>query len=103
MRSSVVFPEGILGLLLAYIWTSVWRSAFVPNFAKSELRIVTSLFPGSFMTEVYVSVFTTEEPLVKTSYSPSRLFFALLVFGFFLANFTAREVSVRGTGKPTSG
>ena len=92
-----------MGLLLAYNWSSVWRSAFVPKFAKSELRIVTSLFPDSFMTEVYVSVFTTEEPGAKTSHNPSRLFFYLLAFGFFLANLTGREVSVLGTGKPTSG
>ena len=65
IRSYVIFPDGTFGLLFAYIWRSVWRSAFVPNFAKSKLRIVTFCFPGSFMTDV--SVLTTEESGAITS------------------------------------
>ena len=64
---------------------------------------MTSLLPGSWIIEVYESFLTTEEPGAKTSYSPSRLFLDLFVLGFFLANLTDKDVSVSGTGRPTSG
>ena len=66
MRSSVVFPDGIFGLLLAYIWSSACRSAFVPNFAKSELRILTSLFPG-FLWQKYRCLFLPLKNLAPNS------------------------------------
>ena len=55
------------------------------------------------MTEVNVSVFTTEEPGANTSYNPSRLFFDCFVRGLFLASFTSNEASVLATDCPTSG
>ena len=75
----------------------------MPNFAKSEFLTVTSLFPGSLMTEVKVSVFTTEEPGANASYNPSRIFLDRFVRGLVLASFTSNEASVRGTDCPTSG
>ena len=75
----------------------------MPNLAKSEFLMVTSLFPGSFITEVNVSVFTTEEPGANTSYKPSRLFLDRFVRCLLLASFTSNEASVRGTDCPTSG
>ena len=97
------FPVGVFGRRFAYNCNSVWRSAFVPNLAKSELRMVTSLFPGSFITAVNLSVFTTEEPGANTSYSPTRIFLEHFNRGLFFASLISREASVRGTDSPTSG
>ena len=92
MTSSVIFPVCSLGRRFPYNCNSVWRSAFVPNLAKSEFRIVTSLLPGSFITDVYLSDFTTEEPGASTSYSPSRLFFDRFVRGLFLPSFESERL-----------
>ena len=103
MSSSVVLPVGCFGRRLAYTCSSVSRSAFVPNFARSEFLIVTSLLPGSLITEVCSFVLITDDPGARTSYKPSRLFFDLFVRGLFLANFTSSDVSVLGIDWPTSG
>ena len=55
------------------------------------------------MTEVCSLVLITEDPGAKRSYRPSRLFFDLFVRGLFFASFTSNDVSVLGTGCPTSG
>ena len=55
------------------------------------------------MTEVNVSVFTTEEPGANTSYNPSSLFLDRFVRGLFSVIFTSNEASVRGTDCPISG
>ena len=59
--------------------------------------------PGSFTTDVNLSVFTTKEPGANTSYSPSRLFLERFVLVLFFASLNSREASVRGTNSPTSG
>ena len=76
---------GIFGRLFAYICKSVSRSAFVPNFARSKFRIVTSLLPGSLITDVFSVVLITYDPGASTSYRPSRLFFDRFICGFFFA------------------
>ena len=103
MSSSVNLPVGNFGRRLAYTGNSVPRSAFVPNFAKFEFLIVTSLFPGSLMTEVCSFVLITEDPGAKTSYKPSRLFFKIFVRCLFFVSFTSNDASVLGIDCPTSG
>ena len=103
MSSSVVFPVGSFGRLFAYTCRSVFRSAFVPNFARSEFLIVTSLLPGSLMTEMFSFVLITDDPGARRSYRPSRLFLDRFVRGLFLANLTSSDDSVLGIDWPTSG
>ena len=103
MISSVVFHVGSFGRLFAYICKSVFRSAFVPNFARSEFLIVTSLLPGSLITEVFSVVLMTDDPGASTSYRPSRLFFDRFICGLFFANLSSSDDSVLGIGWPTSG
>ena len=75
----------------------------MPNLTRSECLTVTSLLPGSFIIEMCLFDFMTDEPSAKTSYKPSKLFFDRMDMGFFFANFNASEASILGTGRPTSG
>ena len=102
INSSVVLLVGALGLQSAYSLRSIRFSAFFPNFAISESRILTSCLPGSFLIDVWLSVLITDEPGANDSYSPLRLFFCLLLFKIYCANFSDRETSVRGTEMPAS-
>ena len=72
--SHVVFSGSLGQRLFIYSWRLICRSSHVPVLSLSLLRTVTSILPGSLMTDVYSSAWWKFEPGARTSYRPSRLF-----------------------------
>ena len=81
----------LLGGLLEESWPAsvylvlrlICRSSRVPILALSLLRTVTSIIPGSLMTDVYSSLWWKFELGARTSYRPSSFFLKSFLGGVF--------------------
>ena len=98
-RSSVIFPVGVFGRRFAYNCNSVWRSALVPNLAKSELRMVTSF--SRLLYHWCKSMSSPPKKWALTLHIDRPGFSWSVSFVVFLASLFSREASVRGTDSPT--